>query len=189
MVNQTKLENAELQQKLEAIMKTNEVIKMMHAVDARKSSFGLSGKPKTAIASKQGWIEAVRKSESYERQAEIFYESYRIALTQEDEFRLRITDLTNEKERLNRGKSQADQEAQSAKNKNKQQMAKNKELQAQIDKLRKVLRSLQDQNIELKHESKVTHEESEDKLQIENEYARKTNKKRKLNEFLSSDGS
>lgn len=46
------------------------------------------------------WAANVRKTERVEKQAQIFYESYRLAIQNDDSHQTRISDLKHENEKL-----------------------------------------------------------------------------------------
>lgn len=83
-----KKENARLKDERDQIAQTNEVVGMIHKFqeDSKNDHLNEITKRRSALNTNCMWAQKVRKTESVERQAMIFYESYRAAIVQEDDF-------------------------------------------------------------------------------------------------------
>lgn len=81
------------------------------------------------------WAAQIRKNQSLDQQAQIFYESYRIILVKEDGYKERINNLRVENEKLQKYKMASEADYQYLKKKYQNTVDKNKLLKTEIEAL------------------------------------------------------
>ena len=127
-------ENIQLKEKNESMKKMSDVIRMIEEHENRNSEKIQMG-VFNGVQKSVNWAAQIRKNQSLDQQAQIFYESYRIILVKEDGYKERINNLRAENEKLQKYKMASEADYQYLKKKYQNTVDKNKLLKTEIEAL------------------------------------------------------